>query len=101
MAGVVLNAWLMATGRWRWPSRLFDGALNVYWIWILFKISAEIASQEAVLVTGGVPEQVAGWMITVAELFPWFVALMVALGLAKVIYRGFRSAGTTPAAAAV
>lgn len=99
-AGIVLNVWLLRTGRWRWPSRLFDWAINLYWIWILFKISGEVVARAAELVTAGVPERVAGMMIRVVELFPWFVVLLVVWGMAKVIYRGFRSDGVTSAAAA-
>jgi hypothetical protein len=90
-AGIVLNVWLLRTGRWLWPSRLFDWAINFYWIWILFKISGEVAARETELVTAGVPERIAGMMIKVVELIPWFVVLLVVWGIATSVYRGFRS----------
>jgi len=97
-AGIVLNVWLLKTGRWRWSSRFFAWAKNLFWIWILFKIAGEVAAREAALVTAGAPEQIAGMMIKVVELIPWIVVLLVVWDMATSFYRGFRSDSVSEAA---
>ncbi len=91
--GILLNILLLRTGRWTWPSRLFDWAIDLYWIWVLFTIAGEVAASKATLVGGGVPEAVAEMFVRLVTLLPWFVALLVILGVAKTLYRGLRSGG--------
>ena len=96
--GIVLNAWLLRTGRWSWPARFFDWAIDLYWIWILFKMAGEVAAREAVLLAAGVPETVAGLIVRVTTLVPWLVSGLVAWGVAQVIFRALRSGGAERAA---
>ena len=88
--GILLNLWLLRTGRWQWPIRLFDWAIDVYWIWVLVQMAGEIAAREAELVAGGIPESVAGMTVRVATLIPGIVAILVAWGVVKVIYHRLR-----------
>ena len=89
--GIVLNALLLRTGRWSWPTRLLDWATDLYWIWILFKMASEVAAREAVLLSAGVPETVAGMIVRATTLIPWLVSGLVAWGVAKVIFRALRA----------
>ena len=91
LSGIALNAWLLRAGRWRWTSRLFDGAIDLYWIWILFRISGAVSAREATLVAAGLTERVAAMLVGAVALVPWIVILIVIWGAAKVIYRNARS----------
>lgn len=89
--GIILNAVLLRTGRWHWPTRLFNWAIDLYWIWALIKISREVVVRKTELVAAGTPEPEAGMLIWAVTLVPWIVGLLVAWGVAKVVYRGFRA----------
>ena len=98
LLGIALNAWLLRTGRWQWPTRLFGWAIDVYWIWILFEMAGEVTVREGTLVTAGVPETAAGMIVRLADLVPWFVTLLVVWSVVKVAYRSLRSGGAAATA---
>ena len=86
----VLNAWLLRAGRWSWPSRLLDWAIDFYWIWVLAKVAAGVATREGGLLAAGIPESVAGLIIRLFAIAPWVATVIVAVGVAKSVYRAFR-----------
>jgi len=94
LLGIVLNAWLLRTGRWHWPTRLFNFGINVCWIVILFRIAGGVAAREATLINAGVTEPVLEMFVWVVTLIPWVVVLLVLWGTAMAIYRSFKGGGS-------
>jgi hypothetical protein len=90
---IMLNAWLLRIGRWQWRTRLFQFAIKAYWIWVLFKVSGDVATRQATLAGAGLPEPVIEMIVRIVALIPWIATLLIVWGAATVIYRVLRSGG--------
>lgn len=72
--GMALNAWLVWRGRWSWTSRAVNLAIDLFALWVLWRIAAEVAARRPGLAAAGLPEAA----ITAVEWTVWSVPIFVA-----------------------
>lgn len=84
LAGMPINAWLVWRHRWSWITRTARLAVDLFAVWVLYRIAADVNAARGELVGAGLDERVAdsiGWM---AWSIPAFVGLVILIETGKV-----------------
>lgn len=74
LLGMAVNAWLVWRGRWSWTSRGANLATDLFALWVLWRIAAEVAARRPDLAAAGLPEVA----ITAVEWTAWSIPIFVA-----------------------
>lgn len=77
LAGMAVHAVLVWRHRWGWVTRGANLAVDLFALWVLYRIAAGVAAERAALTAAGLPEgviQSIGWIV-------WSVPAAVALAI--------------------
>jgi hypothetical protein len=86
LAGMAVHAVLVWRGRWSWPTRAAKLTVDLFAVWVLYRVAAGVAARQPELTAAGLPDgfvEVIGWL---ACGIPAIVAVVTLIELGKVAY---------------
>lgn len=86
LLGMAVHAVLVWRGRWSWPTRAAKLAVDLFAVWVLYRMAAGVAARRPELAAAGLQEglvEVIGWL---AYGIPAIVAVVTLIELGKVAY---------------
>lgn len=86
LAGMAVHAVLVWRHRWGWATRAANLAADLFSLWVLYRIAADVAAERAALTAAGLPEGLiasVGWMVWSV---PAAVGLAILLETGKVAF---------------
>jgi len=89
---MALHACLFWRGRWEWPTRIADFAIDVFGLAVLYRIVVAVTAEKATLAAAPLPAPVATIIVQAAWSGFAAIAVIVALKTGKVVLRSIRGA---------
>ncbi len=86
-----LSAWLLWSGRWHLSSRLVKIALDVFGLYVVYRICQGAIGARSELLNAGFPTRILELFVRGLELAPIVVAAVVVIHAGKHLHRAFKS----------
>jgi hypothetical protein len=86
LAGMPINAWLIWRHRWSWASRAARLAADLFAVWVLYRIAADVAAAHSELAAAGLPEGVVDSIGWTALAIPAIVGIVILIETGKVAF---------------
>lgn len=99
LAGMLLNTWLLWAAHWTWPARLTKIGVDLFSVYVAYRVVASIAGEKQELIASGLPERAVSSIVGAAWSVPIFIAVIALLDNGKLFYRLLREPdGKSPVA---
>lgn len=82
--GMAVHAWLAWRGRWSWTSRGANLAVDLFALWVLWRIAAGVAARRPELAAAGLPDAASTSVEWTAWSIPLITAAVILVETAKV-----------------
>ena len=89
LAGMALHAYLFWRGRWDWPTRLANLAIDVFGLAVLYRVVAEVTAEKATI-ADALPAPLPAMLVQMAWTVFAVVLAFVAWDAGKMLLRRFR-----------